>query len=94
MEQRNRDRFGIVLLVLSAAAFFSELIAVWPLLVGRLNWANWMSITFGHIALLGSMAGLYLQARKRVVIGTFEVALAAFLALMVSSMDLSLLGKR
>lgn len=97
MGDRERSRMqwrqysGIIVFALSGLAFCSAIEGVWPVLVGRLNSANWMALIFSHVTLLISIAGLYVNARKRVVSGTFEVLLVASLALMVSGLDLSLL---
>ncbi len=84
---------GIAMFALFALGFCFVIAAVWPLLVSRLNLANWLELVLGHSALLLSMINLYVKARKQNLVSTSEVLFLAGLALMVSGMDLSLLLK-
>jgi hypothetical protein len=79
--------------VLFVLGFCTTLAGMWPILLDRLNVANWLSLALVHMALLISLLNLYFKALRRELVQRIEVLLAAGLALMASGVDLSLLWK-
>ncbi len=89
----SRDKAALAIFVLYLAAFCSAMAAIWPELVRHLNLANWISLVLAHLAVMGSMLGLYRKASRRIVVQAIEVLIAAGLVVMVSALDLSLIVK-
>ncbi|MBV9267676.1 MAG: hypothetical protein JO061_16020 [Acidobacteriaceae bacterium] len=88
-----KDKLSTLMFYLFALSFCAALIAVWPVLVSRLNVLNWIVLALAHSAMLMSIWTLYRKAARQEVAQRFEVALTAGLALMVSASDLSILSK-
>ncbi len=90
---QSKDKMALALFVLAVLAFFAGIAGVWPVLVARLILVNWLTLLLVHLALLNSMYNLYAKAARGVLVQRSDVLFAACLALMASSVDLSLVWK-
>jgi hypothetical protein len=80
---------GVGLVVISWGL---EIFNVWPLLLARLSWSNWLTVALIYPAALVSMVGAYKSAPQRANLRG-QILLATVFVLISWSATFSLIGK-